>query len=211
MKGEEYLSVNVLVVEDDEPIAVALVNGLRRAGFDAESVGSAAGALNALPTDFILLYLGLPDRDGVELFHNLRAVTNAPIIMVTARGTEQDRIAGLDLGADDYVVKPFGVREIGALRIGLQLGEGARHAGEPELVHLVEGRMGQHDQASSMVVAGAADVGMVGQQLALPSSSGRLLVEPMLEDRLDRSVGTGADVEAAVASRFQPTGAVLAA
>ena len=107
--------------------------------------------------------------------------------------------------------KPFGVREIGALRIGLQLGEGARHAGEPELVHLVEGRMGQHDQASSMVVAGAADVGMIGQQLALPSSSGRLLVEPMLEDRLDRSVGTGADVEAAVASRFQPTGAVLAA
>jgi two-component system, OmpR family, response regulator RegX3 len=112
LKGEEYLSVNVLVVEDDEPIAVALVNGLRRAGFDAESVGSAAGALNALPTDFILLDLGLPDRDGVELFHNLRAVTNAPIIMVTARGTEQDRIAGLDLGADDYVVKPFGVREL---------------------------------------------------------------------------------------------------
>src|SRR6516164_6627963 len=85
--------------------------------------------------------------------------------------------------------------EIGTLRVGLQFGEGARHAGEAELVHLVNGLMGQHDQASSMVVAGAADVGVVGQQLVLPGRSGRLLVEPMLEDRLDRSVGPGADVE----------------
>ncbi len=102
----------MLVVEDDEPIAAALVNGLRRAGFDAQSVGSAAGALNALPADFILLDLALPDRDGLELFQNLRAVTSAPIIMVTARGNEEDRIAGLDLGADDYVVKPFALREL---------------------------------------------------------------------------------------------------
>jgi DNA-binding response OmpR family regulator len=68
--------------------------------------------MNALPADFILLDLGLPDRDGIELFHNLRAVSAAPIIMVTARGTQEDRIAGLDLGADDYVVKPFGVGEL---------------------------------------------------------------------------------------------------
>lgn len=106
------MGVNVLVIEDDEPIALALVNGLDRAGFSAKSVGSAAAALEALPTEFILLDLSLPDRDGVELFHSLRALTSAPIIMVTARGTEEDRIAGLDLGADDYVVKPFGVREL---------------------------------------------------------------------------------------------------
>jgi DNA-binding response OmpR family regulator len=104
--------VHVLVVEDDEPIASALVSGLLREGFAAESAGSAAEALNALPADFILLDLGLPDRDGIELFRNLRAVSAAPIIMVTARGEEEDRIAGLDLGADDYVVKPFGVREL---------------------------------------------------------------------------------------------------
>jgi DNA-binding response OmpR family regulator len=106
------LSVNVLVVEDDEPIALALINGLRREGFGAQHAASAAAALNALPTDFILLDLSLPDLDGVALFHALREVTSAPIIMVTARGSEEDRIAGLDLGADDYVVKPFGVREL---------------------------------------------------------------------------------------------------
>lgn len=104
--------MHVLVVEDDEPIAAALVSGLQREGFVVQSAATAAAALNALPTDFILLDLGLPDRDGIELFHNLRAVTAAPIIMVTARGTQEDRIAGLDLGADDYVVKPFGVGEL---------------------------------------------------------------------------------------------------
>jgi DNA-binding response OmpR family regulator len=130
------LGVNVLVIEDDEPIALALVNGLRRAGFAAESVGSAAAALNALPTEFILLDLSLPDRDGVELFHSLREVTTAPIIMVTARGSEEDRIAGLDLGADDYVVKPFGVRELIA-RINAVLRRSS--AKEPEPVQTLDG------------------------------------------------------------------------
>lgn len=130
------MGVNVLVIEDDEPIALALVNGLRRAGFAAESVGSAAAALNALPTDFILLDLSLPDRDGVELFHSLREVTTAPIIMVTARGSEEDRISGLDLGADDYVVKPFGVRELIA-RINAVLRRSS--AKEPEPIQILDG------------------------------------------------------------------------
>ncbi len=126
----------MLVIEDDEPIALALVNGLRRAGFEAESVGSAAAALNALPTEFILLDLSLPDRDGIELFHNLREVTTAPIIMVTARGSEEDRISGLDLGADDYVVKPFGVRELIA-RINAVMRRSS--AKEPEPVQVLDG------------------------------------------------------------------------
>ena len=132
------MGVNVLVIEDDEPIALALVNGLRRAGFDAESVGSAEAALNALPTEFILLDLSLPDRDGVELFRSLRAVTDAPIIMVTARGTEEDRIAGLDLGADDYVVKPFGVRELVA-RINAVLRRSSAREPEPITVQRLNG------------------------------------------------------------------------
>ena len=102
--------MNVLVIEDDEPIALALVNGLRRAGFVSRNRWARPRRRSTrLPTEFILLDLSLPDRDGVELFHSLRKVTTAPIIMVTARGSEEDRISGLDLGADDYVVKPFGV------------------------------------------------------------------------------------------------------
>jgi two-component system, OmpR family, response regulator RegX3 len=132
------LGANVLVIEDDEPIALALVNGLRRAGFVAESVGSAAAALNALPTDFILLDLSLPDRDGVELFHSLREVTTAPIIMVTARGSEEDRISGLDLGADDYVVKPFGVRELVARINAVLRRSGAKEAEPLQILDGVE-------------------------------------------------------------------------
>ena len=128
----------MLVVEDDEPIASALVSGLQREGFAAESVGSAAEALNSLPADFILLDLGLPDRDGIELFRNLRAVSAAPIIMVTARGAEEDRIAGLDLGADDYVVKPFGVRELVARINAVMRRSGAKDA-EAMPVQVIDG------------------------------------------------------------------------
>jgi DNA-binding response OmpR family regulator len=130
--------VHVLVVEDDEPIASALVSGLQREGFAAESAGSAAEALNALPADFILLDLGLPDRDGIELFRSLRAVSAAPIIMVTARGEEQDRIAGLDLGADDYVVKPFGVRELVA-RINAVMRRSGQKEAETMPVQVIDG------------------------------------------------------------------------
>src|SRR6516164_1505059 len=100
--------------------------------------------------------------------------------------------------------------EIGALWIGLQLGESPRHSGKSELVHLVKGRVGQQGDISSMVTAGAADVGMVGQQLALPCRLSRPSIQPVLEDRLDRTVGTGADIETAIAGRLQPRGAVLA-
>ena len=102
----------MLVVEDDDAIATALVAGLEREGFAPVKARTAADALNALPADFVLLDLGLPDRDGLELFVRLREVSGSPIIIVTARGDEEDRVAGLDLGADDYVVKPFAVREL---------------------------------------------------------------------------------------------------
>ncbi len=104
--------MRILVIEDDEAIASALVTGLTREGFSPVRAADGAGALQELPADFILLDLGLPDCDGIELFQSLREASNAPIIMVTARGSEEERIAGLDLGADDYVVKPFGLREL---------------------------------------------------------------------------------------------------
>jgi two-component system, OmpR family, response regulator RegX3 len=106
----------VLLVEDDDAIAIPLIRGLEREGFGVAHESTGAGALDRLeqagPPDVILLDLGLPDVDGFDLCRDLRDRCDAPIIVVTARGEEVDRVVGLELGADDYVVKPFGLREL---------------------------------------------------------------------------------------------------
>ena len=104
--------MRVLVVEDDDSIAEPLVTGLERESFVVERVATGAAALAAAPSDMVLLDLGLPDIDGYEVCRRLRAVSDVPIIVVTARGQEVDRVVGLELGADDYLVKPFGLREL---------------------------------------------------------------------------------------------------
>jgi DNA-binding response OmpR family regulator len=104
--------VRVLVVEDDDAIGEPLVAGLKREGFDVARVRTAAAALVAPAADLVLLDLGLPDGHGFEVCRQLRARSSVPIIIVTARDDEIDRVAGLELGADDYVVKPFGFREL---------------------------------------------------------------------------------------------------
>lgn len=102
----------VLVVEDDDAIAEPLVEGLARAGYDAQRVSTAAGALAATGYDVVLLDLGLPDGDGLDVCRQLRAASDVPIVVVSARDDEIDRVLGLEMGADDYVVKPFGMREL---------------------------------------------------------------------------------------------------
>ena len=104
--------VKLLVVEDDDGIAAPLVTGLRREGFEVERVATGAAALAAAEPDLILLDLRLPDMDGYTVAREVRARSRVPIIMVTAKGEEVDRVVGLELGADDYVVKPFGLREL---------------------------------------------------------------------------------------------------
>jgi len=100
------------VVEDDDSIATPLAIGLEREGFTVHRVATGADALAAEPPDMVLLDLGLPDIDGYEVCRRLRARSDVPIIVVTARGDEVDRVVGLELGADDYLVKPFGIREL---------------------------------------------------------------------------------------------------
>ena len=105
----------MLLVEDDESIASPLVRGLEREGFAVDHHDRGEDALQSLSdagTDVVLLDLGLPDTDGFELCREVRARCDVPIIVVTARGDEIDRVVGLELGADDYVVKPFGLREL---------------------------------------------------------------------------------------------------
>jgi len=104
--------MRLLVVEDDPTIARPLRTGLEREGFEVELVDTGAGALEAEDCDLVLLDLGLPDIDGRDVCQQLRKRSNVPIIVVTARGDEIDRVILLELGADDYVVKPFGFREL---------------------------------------------------------------------------------------------------
>jgi len=106
--------MKVLLVEDEDSIAEPLAEGLRREGYAVERAATAAEALAASPADCVLLDLRLPDGDGYDVCRALRAHSDVPIIMVTARGEEIDRVLGLELGADDYVVKPFGLRELTA-------------------------------------------------------------------------------------------------
>jgi DNA-binding response OmpR family regulator len=104
--------MHLLVVEDEDAIAEPLVEGLRAEGFEVERVATGREALDAGPADLVLLDLRLPDVDGYTVCRELRARSDVPIIMVTAKGEEVDRIVGLELGADDYVVKPYGLREL---------------------------------------------------------------------------------------------------
>lgn len=100
------------MVEDDDGIAEPLEEGLVREGFEVERAATAAEALAASQPDLVILDLGLPDMDGYAVCRRLRSRSNVPIVVVTARGDEVDRVIGLELGADDYMVKPFGFREL---------------------------------------------------------------------------------------------------
>ncbi|MDQ5973532.1 MAG: Response regulator [Actinomycetota bacterium] len=107
--------MKVLVVEDDPAVAEPLLAGLRRNGIETEHVAYASQVVAAAQgVDVVLLDLGLPDGDGLDVLRELRRTSDVPVIIATARGDETDRIVGLELGADDYVVKPFSVRELAA-------------------------------------------------------------------------------------------------
>ncbi len=102
----------MLVVEDDRGIATQLVRGLCRNGYAVEHVTTGGDALSRADPDVVLLDLGLPDGDGVDICRRLRQRSGVAIIVVTARGEEPERVLALDAGADDYMVKPFGLAEL---------------------------------------------------------------------------------------------------
>jgi len=103
---------SVLVVEDDPSLATQLVRGLSRGGYRVDHVMTGREALASGDPDVVLLDLGLPDADGVDVCRQLRARSDAGIIIVTARGEEPERVLALDAGADDYLIKPFGLAEL---------------------------------------------------------------------------------------------------
>lgn len=105
--------MRILVVEDDLDTADFLTRRLRRHGYEAHSVDTGVCALRTYQrADLVLLDLELPDIDGLEVCRGIRAAGDTPIIVVTSRGTELDRVLGLQAGSDDYLVKPYGFREL---------------------------------------------------------------------------------------------------
>ena len=124
----------ILVVDDEPKILQLCRDYLERAGFDVATTGLGEAALATLRSarpDLIVLDLGLPDRDGLDVIRILRRESNIPIIILTARGEESDRLVGLELGADDYIVKPFSPKELVArVRAVLRRVEGAAGASQ---------------------------------------------------------------------------------
>jgi two-component system response regulator RegX3 len=131
------VKLRILLVEDEEAISEPLAESLEREGFAAEVVATlelAREAYQREPPDLILLDVMLPDGDGRDLARDIRKESDVPIVMLTARGEEIDRVLGLELGADDYVVKPFSARELTArIRAIMRRGRGPERKGPIEI------------------------------------------------------------------------------
>lgn len=106
------MGVRVLLIEDDETIAEPLAEGLGHFGLTVDHVSTGAAGLRGPYGDVVLLDLGLPDMDGIDVCRGIRQYSDVPVIILSARGEEADRVLGLELGADDYLAKPFSLREL---------------------------------------------------------------------------------------------------
>lgn len=106
------MGLRVLLIEDDETIAEPLAEGLGHFGLTVDHVTTGTEGLRTPYGDVVLLDLGLPDMDGIDVCRGIREVSDVPIVILSARGEEADRVLGLELGADDYLAKPFSVREL---------------------------------------------------------------------------------------------------
>ena len=132
----------ILVVEDELSIARLVRDYLEHVGFEVIVAGDGEAALSSVRgarPDLVVLDLGLPGRDGLDVTRELRRTTNLPIVMLTARGDEADRIVGLELGADDYVVKPFSPKELVArVRAVLRRTATVARDGGPEVLRAAD-------------------------------------------------------------------------
>jgi two-component system KDP operon response regulator KdpE len=137
----QQVGARILVVDDEPAILRAVRTNLTRHGFHVEIAETGKHALEQVThyhPDLILLDLGLPDIDGLDVIRTIRMWTNTPIIVLSVRGAERDKVAALDLGADDYLTKPFGVDELLArIRVAL------RHAARPARGNAAVFRVGE--------------------------------------------------------------------
>ena len=165
----------ILFVEDERSISEPFAKALVREGFEPVTAFTAAEALalaDRMEFDLVLLDLNLPDGDGRDVCRDLRRKSDVPVVMLTARGTEMDRVVGLELGADDYVVKPFSSAEVIA-RIRAVLRRANRGASS----------VGPQTIGELVVDPGARTAALAGEELDLTRREFDLLV------RLARDVG----------------------
>ncbi len=128
------MTSRILVIEDDASIRLGLEDTLKAKGYEVAVATRGQAGLDLAERskpDLIILDIMLPDLDGFEVCRRVRARSDVPVLMLTARGAELDRVRGLELGADDYVTKPFSLMELLA-RVAAVLRRGARSAAEPE-------------------------------------------------------------------------------
>jgi DNA-binding response OmpR family regulator len=146
----------VLVVEDEYKLRELVRTYLERVGLEVFSTGSGAEALSQAATgspDLVILDLGLPDVSGEEVAREIRATSDVPILMLTAKSDERDRIAGLELGADDYVTKPFSPREL-VLRVQAILRRGREAGTETGPLSFGQGQLVIDEDRRRVVVSG---------------------------------------------------------
>ena len=188
----------ILMIEDDDRLSSMVAEYLRAAGFEVAVAGDSATGLRAFeahPPDLVLLDLMLPDCDGLDLCRRLRASSPVPVIMVTARGDTTDRIVGLELGADDYLAKPFDPRELLARVRAVLRRHGDDHAADV----LRFGRL-EIDRAARRVSIDGEERELTARQfdllLAMAERAGRVLSREQLieavggdgSDALDRTI-----------------------
>jgi DNA-binding response OmpR family regulator len=151
------MAVTVLLVEDERKLRELTRCYLERAGFAVLSTGSGAEAISlarAVRPDLVVLDLGLPDVPGESVAREIRAAGATPILMLTARSSEDDRVAGLELGADDYVTKPFSPREL-VLRVQAILRRGGQSAGDEGVARYGSGALVIDEPRRTAQVRGA--------------------------------------------------------
>jgi two-component system response regulator BaeR len=194
-------SGRVLVVEDEPKLAALLADYLKAAGFDVEILGDGRQVVPRVreqPFDLLLLDLMLPGRDGLEICREIRGFSELPIIIVTARIEEIDRLLGLELGADDYVCKPFSPREVVARVKAILRRVNQRREGKGEAERLVI----EEDQYRAMLDDRELELTPAEFRLlaALAANAGRVLSRQQLLDRLylDHRVVTDRTVDSHV-------------
>lgn len=197
--------MRVVLVEDDNHVAAALAAVLTRHGYDTVRAEDAAAALRAVDsgTDMVLLDLGLPDLDGLELCRRIRRVSDVPVIMVTARSQVHARVTGLEVGADDYLVKPYDVRELIARMSAVERRGRSRVRPGGELVRVGDVVI---DLAARRVEAGSGPVTLTKKEFDVVALLARHPGVALPRERILREVwqtswrGLGRSLEVHVAS-----------